>query len=94
MMTDACLSSLQLLIQRVKIEHESQITKWGVQTHTSFEWLTFLAEEVGELAEAISEYEYRSATTTPIFNEAIQVATLALKIAEMSKLMPSFKKEN
>jgi len=46
-----------------------------------FEWLTYLTEEVGELAEAISEYEYRKGTSKNISKEAIQVAALATRIS-------------
>lgn len=92
-MKDNCLQKLDFLVEQVFLEHEKQVSKWGVQDRTSFEWLTFLAEEVGELAEAIAEYEYRGAPSTEIFKEAIQVATLALKIAEMSRLIPEYKEE-
>ncbi len=68
------------------------MAKWGIQDRTSFEWLTFLAEEVGELAEAINEYEYRGGLSVSVFKEAIQVATLALKIAEMSRNIAYVKK--
>jgi NTP pyrophosphatase (non-canonical NTP hydrolase) len=64
-------------------ENQHQLTKWGVQTHSPFEWLTYTTEELGELAEAISEHYYRGAPKELIVKEAIQVATLALKIAEM-----------
>jgi NTP pyrophosphatase (non-canonical NTP hydrolase) len=40
-------------------EHKERVKKWGYQEHTTFEWLTYIMEELGELAEAISEYEYR-----------------------------------
>jgi len=45
--------------------------------------LAYLTEELGEMAEAISEYEYREGTKEQVVHEAIQVATLALKVAEM-----------
>lgn len=62
-----------------------QLDKWGVQKHSPFEWLAFLAEEVGELAEAITEFVYRGASKEHISKEAISVATLALKIARMAE---------
>jgi len=67
----------------VKEESYKQIHKWGVHEHTPFEWLTFTTEELGELANAISEREYRHGTTYDVVKEAIQTATLCLKIAEM-----------
>lgn len=64
-------------------ENISQIQKWGMQDRTLMEWLCYLTEEVGELAEAIAEAEYRGGDPANIRAEAIQVATLAAKIAIM-----------
>jgi NTP pyrophosphatase (non-canonical NTP hydrolase) len=64
-------------------ESRRQLAKWGVQTRTPAEWMLYLTEEVGELAEAISEREYRDGTSEDVLKEALQVATLALKIAEI-----------
>jgi len=80
---DRHLKSLSDLMDCVREEHGRQIMKWGTQNVTTFEWLAYLTEEVGELAEAISEYEYRAGLPGHIMTEAIQVATLALKIAEI-----------
>jgi len=66
-------------------EDERQIKKWGVQEASPFEWMTYLAEEVGELAAAVSEFIYRDGDQRQISKEAIQVATLALKIAKMAE---------
>lgn len=71
------------LWEMLQIENESQLIKWGVQIHTPFEWLTYTTEELGELAQAISEHYYRGQSKENVVKEAIQVATLALKIAEM-----------
>ena len=84
-MKDKQLKKIDLLVQDCLLEHKKQIAKWGVQNRTSFEWLAYLTEEVGEVAQAISEYEYRVGLSQAIYWEAIQVATLALKIAEMSE---------
>lgn len=80
---DKCLENDNWIIKKIQKENNNQIIKWGIQTRTAFEWLTYTIEELGELAEAISEYEYREGTKEQVVNEAIQVATLALKIAEM-----------
>ncbi|MHB8123770.1 MAG: nucleoside triphosphate pyrophosphohydrolase family protein [Desulfuromonadaceae bacterium] len=46
--------------------------------------MTYLTEEIGELAEAISEYEYqRGGRRDHVAREAIQAAVLCLKLAEM-----------
>jgi NTP pyrophosphatase (non-canonical NTP hydrolase) len=70
----------------VDIENMHQLQKWGVQTHSPFEWLTYTTEELGELAKAISEHVYRNGRLEDVIKEAIQTATLALKIAEMAYL--------
>ncbi len=80
--TDCGLNDMWIL-DKVQTESLNQVKKWGFQTHTAFEWLTYTTEELGELAEAISEYEYRDGSREDIIKEAIQVATLALKIAYM-----------
>jgi hypothetical protein len=76
------LSDVELFL-KVHEENKRQVEKWGVQRHTSFEWLTYTAEELGSLAKAIGEYEHRGGPAERVVDEAIQVATLALKIAEM-----------
>lgn len=81
--TDKCLQSNTWITNRVQSENRKQLGKWGVQTHSAFEWLTYTTEELGELAEAIQEHEYRDGSAEQVVNEAIQLATLALKIAEM-----------
>jgi len=81
--TDQCLKDGEWILGKLFTEHANQIIKWGVQTHSAFEWLAYTTEELGELAEAISEHEYRNGPKEKVVSEAIQVATLALKIAEM-----------
>ena len=81
--TDRLLKDDDWILTKITKENHSQITKWGIQSHSAFEWLTFTAEELGELAQAVSESEYRSGTPANVVKEAIQLATLALKIAEM-----------
>ena len=80
---DLMLADLHNLIKSVKQEDKKQIAKWGIQTHSIFEWLTYTEEELGSLAKAVSEHEYRNGDWQKVYNEAIQVATLCLKIAEM-----------
>jgi NTP pyrophosphatase (non-canonical NTP hydrolase) len=71
------------LFNAVMEESRRQVEKWGVQDHSAFEWMVFLTEENGELAQAISENYYRGGSLEAVVKEAVQVATLALKIAEM-----------
>jgi NTP pyrophosphatase (non-canonical NTP hydrolase) len=81
-LTDLCLATGKVM-PMVYRENIKQLEKWGVQTHSPFEWLAYTTEELGELAEAISEFEYRGGLAENVVKEAIQTATLALKIAEM-----------
>lgn len=82
-MKDLALKSKNILFELVGLESENQILKWGIQDHEPSEWLMFLTEEIGELAKAIAENQYRNGNVKDIIHEAIQVATLSLKIAEM-----------
>lgn len=68
-------------------ESALQVKKWGVQCDTPHKWLGWLHEEAGELAKAInkvySDTDKADIDKQDIFKEAVQVATLALKIARM-----------
>ncbi len=78
---DSGISSFS--IDQIRNEDQRQIAKWGIQSRTAFEWMTDIAEEVGETARAISEHEYRGGNPGEVVAEAIQAATLLLKIAEI-----------
>ena len=82
-LTDLCMTHLPELVDLILDEHEHQIEKWGKQTCTPWEWLGYTLEELGEVSKAISEHEYLDGTTSSIIHEAVQAATLCLKIAEM-----------
>lgn len=74
-----------ILLDLVRLESARQIGKWGIQDRHPFEWLAYLSEEFGEVSKAINEAVYRNGPASDVVNEAIQVATLALKIAEMHR---------
>ena len=82
---DRMFINKEWLFDQLDEENLRQISKWGIQERTIFEWLSFLAEEQGSLAKAINEHHYRKGPKEKVIAEAIQVATLALKIAEMYK---------
>lgn len=82
-LTDQRLRTLPRLMKAVSAENMAQLHKWGIQTKTPFEWMTYITEEVGEVAQAISEHIYRDEPAHYVAHEAIQAATLLLKIAEM-----------
>jgi NTP pyrophosphatase (non-canonical NTP hydrolase) len=73
------------IIELIQKENYRQISKWGFQQHDLFEWHTYTSEELGEMAKAISEYVYRDGRLEDVIKEAIQTATLAIKIAIMAK---------
>lgn len=82
-MKDLCLKSIHKITPMIHRENVRQLEKWGVQDHLPAEWLMFTTEELGELADAIGEYEYRGGLVENVVEEAIQTATLCIKIAEM-----------
>jgi len=81
---DLLLNRSRDFYQMIEDENVRQLKKWGVQDRTPFEWMAYLTEEVGELSKAICEMIYRKGSHRDIVDEAIQVATLAIKIAEMA----------
>lgn len=85
--TDLCLvgASFDEIKQMVQEENRKQLDKWGIQQHTLTTWHTILSEEVGSLAKAVLCHEFGNGEKKDIVKEAIQVATLALKIAETVK---------
>ena len=78
-----CLLKHPHLFDMVRDESARQLNKWGIQDRVPFEWLAYIHEESGELAKAISEWTYRDGTPMEVVGEAIQLATLSLKVAEM-----------
>ena len=90
---DQGLQHVAGLAKLVRTENQHQLHKWGAQNRTPAKWMLYLCEEVGELAEAIAQFEYRDGQKDDVVREATQVATLALKIAEMYCWTPSNTKE-
>jgi hypothetical protein len=86
-MKDLCLKTDSPVWNMVVEENKRQLKMWGIQDHEPFEWLGFATEEIGETSQAISEYQFRGITPDNVVKEAIQTATLMLKIAEMFQLL-------
>lgn len=82
---DKMFINKEWLFDQLDEENLRQISKWGIQERTVFEWLAYTTEELGSLAKAINEHHYRQGPKEKVISEAFQVATLALKIAEMYK---------
>jgi len=81
-MKDKCLETGKVM-PLVYAENLRQLEKWGVQDHDPFQWLAFTLEELGETSDAITEWHFRGGKPEDVVKEAIETATLALKIAEM-----------
>ena len=78
-------------LESVNQERDEQHLKWGTQRHDWPVWLTVLAEEQGELAQAIlrlREAEHqgldglRPTILVEMRNEAVQVAAVAVAMIE------------
>lgn len=67
-------------LDMIAAEDISQREKWGTQNHSPEKWYVILGEEFGELGKAILEGKRGD-----VEKEAIQVATLGLKIAWMMR---------
>ncbi len=81
---DRFLVSWKELQNEVFDENIAQQLKWGRQTHTIAEWALILSEEYGELMKEMCESHFQRVHRPNLRTEAIQLATLALKVAEMS----------
>ena len=56
---DKCFVNIDWIIEQLEKENIRQIEKWGIQIRSVFEWLAYTVEELGSVAKAISEHEYR-----------------------------------
>jgi hypothetical protein len=82
-MKDLQLISEFNIFGKVVQENIRQLEKWGIQDHSAEEWFIISSEEVGEVAKAIVEWRFNNGTPADVAKEAVQAATLFLKIAEM-----------
>jgi NTP pyrophosphatase (non-canonical NTP hydrolase) len=88
-----CLLKDPRIFEMVMEENNRQVRKWGIQDRDQFEWLAYTTEELGELSNAISEYTYRDGLQSSVIKEAIQTATLCLKIAEIFMAIPNARRK-
>ncbi len=83
-MKDLCLETYtEKIAPMVFAENIRQLDTWGVQDRDPFEWLAFATEELGEMAAIIVDWHFHGSYPEEVVEEAIQTATLCLKIAEM-----------
>lgn len=76
-------------IQDVLRERGNQQRKWGEQNHEMSIWLEILHEETGELCEADLHAKFGGPKRNNVFNEAVQVAAVALQIVEFLRRQSS-----
>ena len=72
-------------LAHVLLERARQERKWGTQNHQPVWYLAILMEEVGELAQSIIETNFghgENQGAEKIYNEATQVAAVALAMVE------------
>lgn len=79
------------VLDDIIIEDAKQINKWGVQSHTLGNWNMILGEEIGEMQQAMNGLIFTIDDTShrerfrDAYKEAIQAATLLIKLAEILK---------
>ena len=66
----------------VEQERINQLVKWGKQEHDLATWHVILSEEVGEVAAEIQSIIFVGKNDEQLYNELIQVAAVAVQIAE------------
>lgn len=91
-------------VDKIVTERRHQIKKWGADTdNSSFEWMSILGEEFGELCQAINETFFKNPTHPErgghekIIKEASQVAAVSVAIIESftaGDIRNLFKKED
>ena len=70
------------VLAEVRAERERQDAKWGEQNCHDFEWVSILAEEFGEAAQAANEANFTSGNRrgdwSHLRSELVQVAAVAV----------------
>ena len=73
------------IFNRIAAERTRQDAKWGEQNHSDYMWLTILAEEVGEAAQACLRYhdlnEPKAGDDASIEAELVGLTLIALGLA-------------
>lgn len=80
---------MQQINKAVMHERIRQNQKWGIQRHNMGKWLAILAEEFGEVAQAMQGplglTSMKDTDADDLYTELIQVAAVACAIAEQVK---------
>jgi NTP pyrophosphatase (non-canonical NTP hydrolase) len=70
-------------LQAIRDERTRQDRKWGFPQHRSTaEWMTILAEEVGEVAMEANEVHFRARDRSELVTELVQVAAVCVSWLE------------
>lgn len=74
-------------LKDVKAERYRQNEKWGLQRHNYGDWLIILGEEFGEVCQAMQTgfTSQKASDADDLYKELIQVAAVAVAIAEQVK---------
>jgi NTP pyrophosphatase (non-canonical NTP hydrolase) len=88
-MTEEHQRLMDFVLDCVENERHNQNAKWGLQRHDLGKWLAILAEEFGEVAQAMQPMmgltSVKDTDKDDLFEELIQVAAVAAAIAEQIK---------
>lgn len=76
---------VEVFLSQTREARLAQLRKWGYQSHDIHKWLSILTEEVGELAKSSLENKGTASDQEQIETEAIQVAAVALAIAQYQR---------
>lgn len=75
-----------IILSEVFQERQRQDAKWGLQRHELGKWLAILAEEFGEVAQAMQGpmglVSVKPTDASDLYQELIHVAAVAVAIAE------------
>lgn len=74
----------QHVLHEVELERSRQNAKWGRQRHSDGDWLKILAEEFGEVAQAMQQDMGwgKDSDASDQYTELIQLAAVAVAMAE------------
>jgi hypothetical protein len=68
----------------IEAENFAQLGRWGRQQFDPAAWSLILTEELSELLQDISNAHFAGSVSPNLRREAIQLATVAIKIARMA----------
>lgn len=75
---------MQAILNKIQVERQRQLEKWGEQNHSPIEWCAILGEEVGEVNKAALEWHFKhpNADIEEYRKELVQVAAVAVAMLQ------------